>query len=185
MHISRLLVAIQQPACGQFETGKTLAGFHINACSRCQPAMQLQQLTTLLMQIGCKRRVQQHQVKLLCGRLRQPAHCILLDHLQLVGAKQAGIRPQCSSGSSIGFQRSHGSGAARECFKAQRATAGEQVEAAHAYHAELQPVEQGFAHAVGRGTQVGGVGELQHTAAPFAANDADAVAFVVGMRHVK
>ena len=64
-------------------------------------------------------------------------------------------------------------GAARRGLEAERAAAGEGVQAAPAAQVLPQPVEQGLAHAVGRGPQAGPVGHRQLGALPLPADDAD------------
>jgi len=84
---------------------------------------------------------------------------------------------------SILLHQHHFGSAARCGFKTQRACAGKGIEAALAAEILAQPVEQGFAHTVGRGTQTGLVGHLEFGAFPLAANDADFVRLDAARTH--
>src|SRR5690606_39736418 len=68
-----------------------------------------------------------------------------------------------------------GGGAARRGREAERAGAGEQVEAAPAVDALPEPVEERLANAVGRRAQTFDVGDVDRRAPPPSADDADAV----------
>ena len=63
-------------------------------------------------------------------------------------------------------------GAAGERLEGQRATAGEQVQAARAHDHRLQPVEQRLANAIRRRAQAGLVGHRNASATPASADDA-------------
>ena len=82
-------------------------------------------------------------------------------------------RVQLGDQSGVAFHQLHAGGAARGGFKPQRAGAGKGVQAAPAAQVLAQPVEQGFAHAVGRGAQARALGHGQAGALPGTADDAD------------
>ena len=64
-------------------------------------------------------------------------------------------------------------GAARGGFKAQGAGTGKGVDTAPATQVLPEPIEQGFAYAVGGWAQPGHIGDGQAGALPLAANDPD------------
>jgi len=79
-------------------------------------------------------------------------------------------------GRTIVLHHHHARGAARGGLETERAAAGEEVEAGAVVQALAEPVEEGFAHAVGGGPQLRGRGKLHDAAAPLAGDDADAIA---------
>ena len=66
-------------------------------------------------------------------------------------------------------------GTTRQSLDTESTAAGEQVQAAGTADIGLQPVEQGFAYAVGRGAQAAPGNEIQAPAAMPAADDAHLV----------
>jgi len=68
-------------------------------------------------------------------------------------------------------------GATGQGLEAQRAAAGEKIEAAGAMNRGRQPVEQGFAHSIGGRSQSLGGRERQFTPAPLPPNDAQGTLF--------
>ena len=64
----------------------------------------------------------------------------------------------------------------RQRFETQRPGAREQVQAASARHLVLQPVEQGFAHPIGRRPQIRQIRKCDPPAPPGAADDAHGTA---------
>ncbi len=79
---------------------------------------------------------------------------------------------QLQGQAAILLHQPHLLGPARSGFKAQGPGARKGVQAAPAGQILPQPVEQGFAHAVGRGAQAGALGHAELGAPPLAADDA-------------
>jgi hypothetical protein len=66
-------------------------------------------------------------------------------------------------------------GASGQGFQPQRAGAGKQIETARIADCRLQPVKDGFAHAIGRRPNRRARGEPQPSASPLAADDSQLI----------
>src|ERR1035438_6541911 len=97
--------------------------------------------------------------------------------LQVFRPEQQSVATQRLAHAAALFHHHHASRAARQCLKAERTAAGEQIETVLAAKVLSQPVEQGFAQTVAAGAQTLMVGKCDAAAAPFAADDAYLVTF--------
>ena len=120
-----------------------------------------------------KRRIKQHQVHAGGSQALERGHtvrpldphrCSLQARLQ---ARQLGDQ------GAVLLDQPDLTGAARGGFKAQGAGTGKGVDTAPATQVLPEPIEQGFAHAVGGWAQPGHIGNGQAGALPLAANDPD------------
>ena len=109
-----------------------------------------------------------------CTGDAQPLQRVGLDDLHRASAcsRCAGL-PQRLRERRIAFDQQRSARASRNGFQAKRAAAGEQVEHPRARQHRRQPVEQGFAHAIGGRPQARRIGHGQARATPAAADDAD------------
>ena len=87
-----------------------------------------------------------------------------------VPLRQAGLDRAC--GAAIALHERHVRGATRERFQAERAAAGEQIQAVRTAHRGGEPVEQCLADAVGCGADGGRIRKAQPPSPPRAADDA-------------
>ena len=124
-------------------------------------------------QASVKRWVKQCQVQRACGGKRRDT--VAATHLHLVRFQARGGGAQAGGEFCVTLHKQHFGSAARGGFQAKCAAASEGVKHAPTIKLLPQPVEQGFAHARGRGAQSCLVRHKQRRAPPLAANDADLV----------
>lgn len=97
---------------------------------------------------------------------------VAADHRHLRGAERGAAALEFGQRDAVLFHHHHARGAARRGLEAERAAAGEKIQAGKAGQILAEPVEQRFAHAVGRRPQPRARRHAQQAAAVFAADDA-------------
>src|SRR3954468_13357641 len=123
-----------------------------------------------------ERRIEENHVEL--GRvLPQVRERILVHQLDLLRADGVARLPERFENRAVVLHHHDARGAARRGLEAERAAAGEKVEATLAREPLPEPVEQRLAHPVGRRPQAGARRNADAPAAIFAGNDAN-TAFV-------
>ena len=124
-------------------------------------------------QSGVKRRVQKHQVHAGCIKLSERCNAIAAHDLHRAGLKQRLYALELPYQGRVLLNQAHLPGAARSCFKTERTGAGKCINATPSGQVLTEPVEQGFAHAVGRWAQARLISDREPGAPPLSANDAN------------
>ncbi len=117
-------------------------------------------------------RIEENHVEALAGAA-DVGQGFARDQFDVFGAQHLQGLAQLRKGLPVLFHHHHAGGAARGGLEAERAAAGEQIEAGEPVQALAEPIEQRLAHTVGRRPQVGTGADGDAPAAPFAADDAD------------
>jgi hypothetical protein len=157
----------------QWRFGQGLSVFQVDVAALGHQAQCLRQCG--LQQPGVERRVQQHQVEAAGRAARHPG--------QSVGRSQRAARRPPAAAARLQAARQLAGRAPAAAPAPRRATrprnparrCRQRHRAAPAGQVLAQPVEQGLAHAVGRGAQAGLVGHRQLAALPLSAYEADFV----------
>ncbi len=119
-----------------------------------------------------KRRVEKDHVERLAFLL-EVSQRIAPDQPDLRCRQFADIGPQCRRHTRMGLDHDHLTGTARGRFKAERAGAGEQIQAAGTRQFGLQPAEQCFPQPIAGWSQSRRSRKGQPATAVAAGNDAD------------
>ena len=122
-----------------------------------------------------KRRVDEDQVHTARRQTAQSAHRVAALHAHHAGFQARGVLLQVTHQHGVLLDHQHMGRATRCGLQAQHAGACKRVYAAPAAQVLTQPIEQGFAHPVGRGAQARFVQHLQSGTPPLPADDADLV----------
>ncbi len=145
--LSRLLRLDSGPGGRQRRQPVARRAFDIEQRARSQPLLALEQLGRRAQQVGRERWIEEHDVEELCGTAKK-LQCIDLLDARADGGPLGQPQAQLTRGRPVALDEAHLGGAARQRFQAQRAAAGEQIEAARCRDTAAQPVEQGLANAI-------------------------------------
>ena len=126
-----------------------------------------------LVAIVAKRRIEEDEVPAAARRALQGRDRVAALDLDLGRLQAFGIGAQAGCQARVLLAQQHLDGTTRGGLEAQRAAAGEGVEAAQPGQVLTQPVEERLAHAVGRRAQTGPGRHRQLAAFPQPADDAN------------
>ena len=104
---------------------------------------------------------------------RKVLECVHMHDLDPGGAKGGAHPFEHCENRAVGFDHHDALCAARRGLEAERAAAGERIQAHESGERLAEPVEQRLAHAVRRGPQPGAIGHRDAPATVHAADDAD------------
>ena len=178
VHLSGLEIAPALPAqSGQFLVRPLAAGFQVQIAAIAHDGTRRLQRRGI--PVGIEGRIEQQQVDAggTTCQFAQHGQRIALAYLHGVGIQQGFQVAQLAHQRRMLLQQQHAGSSARCRLQPQRAGAGAQVDTVPAAQILAQPVEQGFAHTVWRGTQAGrntrAGRHRQQAPAPCATDNAD------------
>jgi hypothetical protein len=129
--------------------------FDIDQCAGSQPTAGFESFGSQGQKIGVEGRIEEHDIEGAPGPPEEAQRVAML-HFGATGAPLGEAGPQLTRGGRIAFHERDVDGPPGEGLETERAAAGEQVEAPCSRHAWAEPVEEGFAYAVGRWANFGG-----------------------------
>src|SRR5690554_868776 len=171
-HLAGLLLPMQVPVGRVGELLGRAFAFDITKSFSGEPAVGFQGGTGRLQQVLVEWRVGKHQVEGLGRRAGQQGQGVLLAHLGTVAVQGLQMSAQGLHHLAAQVTGQNMPGAAGQGLQRQCSAAGEQVQAAGAFHAEAQPVEQGLTDPVRGRPQARLLDEGETAAAPLAGDDA-------------